>query len=163
MNRAELLDILIDLRALPPEQRRRVWMALPDPAQRGILEEWWWQAHGGQAEPGCGPNGDPWQTELFSFRMMSGGTFSMTSGILMIVIALLLFFIEIVKSTRTSNASVIDHLLSTFVFVAFLVEFLLVEGAAHPVFFVLMVIALIDVLAGFSVSLRAAGRDISVS
>ena len=112
---------------------------------------------------GDGPNGDPWQTELFSFRMMSGGTFSMTTGILMIVIALLLFFVEIVKSTRTSNASVIDHLLSTFVFVAFLVEFLLVEGAAHAVFFVLMVIALIDVLAGFSVSLRAAGRDISVN
>ena len=81
----------------------------------------------------------------------------------MIVIALLLFFIEIVKSTRTSNASVIDHLLSTFVFVAFLVEFLLVEGAAHPVFFVLMVISLIDVLAGFSVSLRSAGRDVSIS
>ena len=112
---------------------------------------------------GDGPNGDPWQTELFSFRMMSGGVFSMTLGILMIVIALVLFFVEIVKSTRTSNASILDHLLSTFVFVAFLVEFLLVKGAAHPVFFTLMVIALIDVLAGFSVSLRSAGRDISVN
>jgi hypothetical protein len=112
---------------------------------------------------GDGPNGDPWQTELFSFRMMSGGTFSMTLGIMMIVVALLLFFIEIVKSTRTSNASVVDHLLSTFVFVAFLVEFLLVRGAAHPVFFVLMMISLIDVLAGFSVSLRSAGRDISLN
>jgi hypothetical protein len=110
---------------------------------------------------GDGPNGDPWQTELFSFRMMSGGVFSMTLGIAMVVIALLLFFIEIVKATRTSNASVVDHLLSTFVFVAFLVEFLLVQGAAHPVFFVLMVIALIDVLAGFSVSLRSAGRDVT--
>jgi hypothetical protein len=58
---------------------------------------------------------------------------------------------------------VIDHLLSTFVFVAFLVEFLLVQGAAHAVFFVLMVISLIDVLAGFSVSLRSAGRDVSIS
>jgi hypothetical protein len=112
---------------------------------------------------GGGPNGDPWATELFSFGMMSGGVFSMTLGILMIVIALVLFFVEIVKSTRTSNASILDHLLSTFVFVAFLVEFLLVRGAAHPVFFTLMVITLIDVLAGFSVSLRAAGRDISVN
>ncbi len=112
---------------------------------------------------GDGPNGDPWATELFSFRMISGGVFSMTSGILMIVIALVLFFVEIVKSTRTTNASILDHLLSTFVFVAFLVEFLLVRGAAHPVFFVLMVISLIDVLAGFSVSLRSAGRDVSVN
>ncbi|MGE3306390.1 MAG: hypothetical protein AB7I52_10505, partial [Rhizobiaceae bacterium] len=59
--------------------------------------------------------------------------------------------------------SVIDHLLSTFVFVAFLVEFLLVRGAAHSVFFFLMVIALFDVLAGFSISLRAANRDITYS
>ena len=112
---------------------------------------------------GAGPGGDPWATEIFSFGMMSGGVFSMTLGILMIVVALLLFFVEIVKSTRTSNASVVDHLLSTFVFVAFLVEFLLVRGAAHPVFFTLMVITLIDVLAGFSVSLRAAGRDVTLN
>jgi hypothetical protein len=109
---------------------------------------------------GDGPEGDPWATEIFSFRMMSGGEFSMTLGISLIVLALLLLFVEIVKSTRTSSASVVDHLLSTFVFVAFLVEFLLVEGAAHPVFFTLMVITLVDVLAGFSVSLRAAGRDV---
>ena len=109
---------------------------------------------------GSGPDGDPWATEIFSVGMMSGGVFTMTLGILLIVIGLLLFFVEIVKSTRTSSASVVDHLLSTFVFVAFLVEFLLVRGAAHPVFFTLMVITLIDVLAGFSVSLRAAGRDV---
>jgi hypothetical protein len=112
---------------------------------------------------GPGPDGDPWATEIFSLGMMSGGVFSMTLGNLMIVIGLLLFFVEILKSTRTSNASVIDHLLSTFVFVAFLVEFLLVRGAAHSVFFTLMVIAFIDVLAGFSVSLRAAGRDVSIN
>lgn len=112
---------------------------------------------------GGGPNGDPWSMELFSFSMMSGGVFSMTLGMLLIVVALLLFFIEIVKSTRTSNASILDHLLSTFVFVAFLVEFLLVRGAATSVFFTLMVVTLIDVLAGFSVSLRAAGRDVTVN
>ena len=112
---------------------------------------------------GDGLNGNPWAVELFSFSMMSGGVFSMTLGMLMIVIALLLLFVEIVKSTRTSNASILDHLLSTFVFVAFLVEFLLVRGAATSVFFTLMVITLIDVLAGFSVSLRAAGRDVTVN
>jgi hypothetical protein len=112
---------------------------------------------------GAGPNGDPWTRELLSFAMMSGGTFSMTNGIALIVIALVLLFVEIVKATRTSNASVIDHLLSTFVFVAFLVEFLLVKDAAHPVFFTLMVIALVDVLAGFAVSLRSAGRDLNLN
>lgn len=108
-----------------------------------------------------GAGQDPWAGEILSVGMMSGGVWTMTMGDLLIVIALILLFVEIVKSTRTSNASVIDHLLSTFVFVAFLVEFLLVQGAAHSVFFTLMVIALFDVLAGFSVSLRAASRDVT--
>ena len=111
---------------------------------------------------GGGIDGDPWATPLFSVGMMSGGVFTMTLGSLLELGALLLLFVEIIKSTRSSKASIIDHLLSTFVFVAFLVEFLLVKGAAHPVFFNLMVIALIDVLAGFSVSLRAAERDVSL-
>ncbi|MBA3447866.1 MAG: hypothetical protein H0T56_09720 [Pseudaminobacter sp.] len=106
--------------------------------------------------------GDPWATEMFSVSMMSGGVWTMTVGDLLIVVALLLLFAEMMKSTRTSNASIVDHLLSTFVFVAFLVEFLLVRGAAHPVFFTLMVITLIDVLGGFSVSLRSAGRDVNL-
>ena len=106
--------------------------------------------------------GDPWKTEIFSLAMMSGGVFTMTLGDVLIVIALILLFVEVVKSTRTSNWSVIDHLLSTFVFVAFVVEFLLVKGAAHSVFFTLMVISLVDLLSGFTVSIRAAGRDVNI-
>jgi hypothetical protein len=102
----------------------------------------------------------PFANEIFSLTMMSGGVWSMTMADLMVLVALVLLFLEIMKSTRTSTASVVDHLLSTFVFVAFLVEFLLVRGAATSLFFVLMAIALVDVLAGFSVSLRAAGRDV---
>ena len=81
---------------------------------------------------GAGPGGDPWSIELFSFSMMSGGVFSMTLGMLMIVIALLL------------------------------VVFRLVRGAATLLFLTLMVITLGDVLAGFSVSLRAASRDVTI-
>lgn len=104
---------------------------------------------------------DPWAMVILSVPMMSSGIWALTLGDLLILIALVLLFVEMVKATRTSTASVVDHLLSTFVFVAFLVEFLLVRGAAHSVFFILMVIALFDVLAGFSISLRAAGRDVS--
>ncbi len=109
---------------------------------------------------GTAPSG-LWTSKVFSLAMMSGGVWTMTLADLMILAALALLFVEIMKSTRTSSASVVDHLLSTFVFVAFLVEFLLVEGAATSLFFVLMAIALVDVLAGFSVSIRAAGRDVN--
>jgi len=109
-----------------------------------------------------GSGADPLATEVFSVTMMSGGVWTMSAGDLLVLLALVLLFIEMIKATRTSNLSVIDHVLSTFVFVAFLVEFLLVPAAAHPVFFTLMVISLIDAMAGFSVSIRSAGRDLNM-
>ena len=99
---------------------------------------------------------------ITSLSMMSGATWTMSLGDLLIVVSLVLLFIEVLKATRTGSWSVIDHMLSMFVFVAFLVEFLLVRDAATHVFFILMVIAFIDVIAGFTVSIRSAGRDVSI-
>lgn len=104
---------------------------------------------------------NPWLGQIASWTMLSGGQFTLTLGDVMLVFALLCLFVEILKSTRTSNASVVDHLLSTVVFVAFLVEFLVVPSAATSIFFLMMVMALIDLMAGFSVSIRSAGRDVS--
>jgi hypothetical protein len=105
--------------------------------------------------------GDPFAMDLLSLSMISGGVWRMNLGDALIAVGLVFMFFEILKSTRTSNASVIDHLLSTFVFVAFLVEFLVVPSAATSVFFLLMVMSAIDLMAGFSVSIRSAGRDVS--
>lgn len=105
--------------------------------------------------------GDPWTPPLFAVAMLSGGQWVMTAGDLMALAGLGFLFLEIVKASRGYDASVTDHLLSVFVFVAFLVEFLLVRAAAHPLFFQLMAMALFDVLGGFVVSLRGAGRDVS--
>jgi steroid 5-alpha reductase family enzyme len=109
-----------------------------------------------------GAGGAPLEAEMFSMNMMSGGRFTLNTGDLLIVVSLVLLFVEIIKSTRSSNASVVDHLLSTGVFILFLVEFLLVPAAATSVFFILMLMSLLDLLAGFSVSIRSAGRDVSV-
>lgn len=110
--------------------------------------------------PGSGVGG--LANNILELPMLSGATWVMNVGDLFILIALVLLFVEILKSTRTGAFSVVDHLLSTFVFVAFLLEFLLVQGAATQVFFILMSIAFIDVIAGFSVSIRSAGRDVSI-
>ncbi|WP_422371716.1 hypothetical protein [Hoeflea sp.] len=99
---------------------------------------------------------------LISLQMMSGAAWTMSWGDVLIVIALVLLFIEVLKATRTGSWSVIDHMFSMLVFIAFLVEFLLVREAATQVFFILMVIAFVDVIAGFSVSIRSAGRDVSI-
>ncbi len=105
--------------------------------------------------------GNPWAGQLATFTMLSGGRWTMTTGDLLLLVALACLFIEILKSTRTSNASVVDHLLSTLVFVAFLVEFLVVPQAATSVFFLMTAMAAVDLMAGFSVSIRSAGRDVS--
>ncbi len=101
-----------------------------------------------------------WISPAFSVPMVSGGLWMISAADLFITGSLILLFGEILKSTRFGNASVLDHMLSTAVFVICLVEFLLVGYAATSVFFILMVMALIDVIAGFTVSIRAAARDV---
>jgi hypothetical protein len=105
---------------------------------------------------------DPWLSVVAQFGMISGATWTMTLGDVMISLALFLLFFEILKATRVGSDSIIDHLLSTFVFIAYLIEFLLVKNAANSVFFILMAITFIDVIAGFSVSIRSATRDVAV-
>jgi hypothetical protein len=100
--------------------------------------------------------------DVMSLSMLSGATWAMSFGDLLIVVALFLLFVEILKATRTGTRALMDHLLSMVLFIAFLVEFLLVAPAATQIFFVLMTISFIDVIAGFSVSMRSAGRDVSI-
>ena len=100
--------------------------------------------------------------QLLSVSMMSGAQWTMQVSDVVIVASLLLLFIEVLKATRTASWSLIDHLLSALVFVAFLVEFLLVPQAATDLFFILTVIAFVDLIAGFSVAIRSAGRDVSI-
>lgn len=80
----------------------------------------------------------------------------------MLIAGLLCLYIEIYKATKASAASIVDHVLSMLVFILFLVEFLIFEQAGNSVFFILMLIALVDVIAGFTVSISGARRDFSI-
>ncbi|MEI2299034.1 hypothetical protein [Ensifer sp. MJa1] len=100
--------------------------------------------------------------EMLSLSMLSGATWTMRFGDLLIVGALILLFVELLKATRTSSRALMDHLLSMVLFIVFLIEFLLLAPAATQLFFILMTISFIDVIAGFAVSMRSAGRDVSI-
>ncbi|MCF3641183.1 hypothetical protein LXM94_14500 [Rhizobium sp. TRM95111] len=102
------------------------------------------------------------ETDVMALSMLSGSTWTMSFGDLLIVIALALLFLEIIKATRPGSRALLDHMLSLVLFVVFLVEFLLVPGAATQIFFILMTICFIDVVAGFAVSIRTASRDLSI-
>jgi len=100
--------------------------------------------------------------ELLSLPMISGAVWVLKLGDLLIVLTLVLLFIEILKATRTGGNSLVDHALSTVVFIICIIEFLIFDKAATSLFFFITVVALIDVIAGFSVTIRAARRDFGV-
>ena len=106
--------------------------------------------------------GTPWGNEVVSFAMVSGLRWTLTLGDLMIVIAIVMLFFELLKAARPAPTTVANHLASTVVFIIYLVEFILAGVAAHSVFFIMTVIALFDVAAGFTISIRTATRDIAL-
>ena len=99
---------------------------------------------------------------LFSIQMVSGAVWPFSVSDLLISLAVAALLVEIIKATRTGTVSLIDHALSTLLFIGCLIEFLLVPQAATSTFFIITLIAFIDMVAGYSVTIRAARRDVAV-
>jgi hypothetical protein len=106
--------------------------------------------------------GVSWTGTLTTVHMVSGGDWSMSAGDMLITLAILLLFGEMMKSTRIGIRTVVDHALSLILFLGMLVEFLLVKQTASSTFFLLLVISFVDVLGGFAVTLRSAQRDLTI-
>ena len=107
--------------------------------------------------PGIG-----WSQELVRIHMMSGADWTLTPGELLIGFSVIVLFFEMLKATRMSTRTIIDHVLSTILFIGMIVEFLLVQQAATGTFFLLLVISFVDVAGGFTITIRTAQRDITV-
>jgi hypothetical protein len=106
--------------------------------------------------------GVSWSSTLTTVHLASGADWTMSAGDMLITLAVLLLFGEVMKSTRIGMRTVVDHGLSLILFLGMLVEFLLVKQAASATFFLLLVISFIDVIGGFAVTLRSAQRDLTV-
>ena len=104
-----------------------------------------------------------WSTAVMTIPMVSGEPWALTAGDLLLVLALACLFFEVLKATNTGRSSVVEHMLSTVLFVVCLIEFLLAGASASSVFFLLMMMTLFDVVAGFSVSITSAGRDVTMA
>ncbi len=101
-------------------------------------------------------------TAVYQVQMLSGATWTITLSDVMIAVGLFFLFLEILKATRPAKRSIVDHMLSTVLFIAALVEFLLVHQVGTSTFALLILMMLVDVVAGYSVSIRSAGRDVSL-
>jgi hypothetical protein len=99
---------------------------------------------------------------VLTLSLASGAAWSMTVADLIIGLGVLVLYVEMFRATRTGMSSVVNHTLSTLVFVAFLVEFIMVDTAGTSVFFLLTLMTFVDVVAGFTISIVAARRDFGV-
>jgi hypothetical protein len=105
---------------------------------------------------------DVWNGVIFDLPMVSGQAWQANWSDLMVVFGIACLFGEVLKSTNTSSRAIVNHIVSMLVFIAYLIEFIVVGFAAQSVFFILTILALFDVLAGLTISIKAARRDLSV-
>ena len=84
-----------------------------------------------------------------------------TWGMVLILVALILLFWELHKSTMTTGSVTSDHALSTVVFILYFGLFLSQKWAGNSFFLTITLMALLDVIAGFTISITAARRDFS--
>jgi len=103
-----------------------------------------------------------WTTDAASVPMTSGQIWTLTWEDIIIAGSIILLWIEVIKSTRIGVRAIVDHVLSMLLFVAMLVEFLLVRAAGTSTFFLMLIIAMVDVLAGFIISIRSSQRQVEV-
>ena len=99
---------------------------------------------------------------LLSMNLPSGQLWEPTVAVVIILLGLVALFIELFKSTRTSSVSIVDHILSTFVLVGFMVSWLIFEWSGNSVFLILTVMSFLDVIAGFTITISSARRDLSL-
>ena len=95
--------------------------------------------------------------------LVSGATLRIAVSDLIVMFGVVGLYIEIFKATRPTNLSILDHVLSMVVFVVFLIEFIVVPQVGRPSFLILTLMSFLDVIAGFTVSIVSARRDIRMS
>lgn len=99
---------------------------------------------------------------LFSVAMLSKTELVVSIGDVLAIFSILILYIEIVKATRIGSRSIVDHLLSLLLFIAVLGEFMIVTRAATSTFLILVTLSFVDVIGGFSITIRTSQRDIEL-
>lgn len=97
-------------------------------------------------------------TVLFSVPLMAGRSMEVGVGDMLVILGVLLLYLEILKATRLSSKTVMDHVLSLILLVAVAIEFVMVPRAATSTFLILIALSFVDVIGGFTVG--SAQRDL---
>jgi hypothetical protein len=108
------------------------------------------------------PDTTPWyDVESVTVHMMSGDAWKISGGHLFIGFSLALLFIELLRATRNSGASIMNHALSVLVFIAAILMFITVKGYGNSIFFLFTAMTFLDFMAGFIITTATTRRDIT--
>ncbi len=99
-------------------------------------------------------------SSIFLIHLPSGADWFFSANDLILTVSLIFLYFEIFRSTHTDTGSILNHSLSLVVFVVCLIEFIVFKPLANSTFFLIMLMTLIDVIAGFTVTISAARRDV---
>lgn len=86
---------------------------------------------------------------------------AVSAGDLILALSLLLLFAEVLSATGVQSSSIVNHAFSLVVLILGLVEFLTLPAFSTTVFLLITLMACLDVLAGFIVTIAAVRRDLS--
>ncbi|HCX68482.1 hypothetical protein [Parvibaculum sp.] len=102
------------------------------------------------------------ESQITSITLISGAVWTLSVGDLIVYVGLLLLFLELVNATKTGASTIVNHALSMLVLLIALVQFIVLPQFGTSTFFALVLFALFDVIAGFTVTITAARRDFTV-
>lgn len=103
------------------------------------------------------------ETVAFTPTMMSGAQWQVSYGDLFVFGSLLVLFLEILNAVNTDARSILNHALSALLVLISIVLFLTAPGFTNSTFFMLITMMMIDVIAGFAITIVAARRDFGTS
>ncbi len=99
---------------------------------------------------------------LFTVAMASGVSWPVHVGDLFVFASVVILFVELLKATQSGRVAIINHSLAMLLFITCLVAFLLQRTCATSTFFLITAMVLLDVLAGFIVTMASARREIDL-
>ncbi len=99
--------------------------------------------------------------EAFSWMMPSGMNWVFTWGGLFLLLSIVCLFIEVLKSARSTASAMVDNALTIALFIAAFMMFLLAPGFATTEFFLILMMVLLDFVAGSVIMINTAQRTVT--
>jgi len=101
----------------------------------------------------------PLTDAVLTIPFLDGRSMPVTTGDAIIAIALLMLYVEVVKTARAGKGAM-DHVLAFVLLVGMAAELALVPKATTPTLLVLIAVSFIDVISGLSIPRRAKEQEI---